>query len=118
MPEEKRDKSLLGKLFKPSASMLESVAPPGTKQAEQRKEGLKEVILDATLGVGRDLARPDTTDRWAGRGTENTISVETERERTLRLQEELDRQIEQENLGITPIRKGLPPCLRVRDEGK
>lgn len=68
-------------------------------------------LLDQ-IAPGRDLGARDTTDRWG-----KDISVEHERLRTLDIQEALDDQVMRENLGETPIRRGLPPCKRAKQDG-
>ena len=83
-----------------------SVAPFSSRE---RTEDMYDIVKP-----GRQLEQIDTTDRWSGR---EDISIEAERIKTLDIQEKLDKQVEDENQGITPIRKGLPPCKRVKREG-
>lgn len=69
-------------------------------------------------GLEEDLMALDGryyTEDVYGPGEE--VSLEGERGRQLRLQEELDNQVLLENLYDDPDairRKGLPPCLRIR----
>ena len=41
------------------------------------------------------------------------VSIEAEAGRTHAIQEGLDNEVVQENLGVTPTKRGLPPCKRV-----
>ena len=101
------------KISEMSEKVIRSKSSPYIKGSiELSTEERMQEILDQ-VNPGRELAQTDTTDRWGGRD----ISIEEERENTLTLQKELDEQVAQENLGITPIRKGLPPCKRVKQEG-
>lgn len=96
MLEGKGDESLLGKFFKPSASMLGSVAPPGTSVAGERKESLREAILDATFGVGRYISKGVTTD-WYGGDQKEPVSFQEAAEGEKDLKDALDDAVDDEN---------------------
>ena len=70
-----------------------------------------EAILDAVFGPGRHLSVVDKSDFYE-EGPH--VSIEGAAETQTTLQETIDHEIVGENLGHTPITKGLPPCLRVK----
>ena len=70
-----------------------------------------EAILDAVFGSGRHLRVIDTADIYADGPR---VSIEEAAARQTGLQKAIDHEIVRENLGDSPVKKGLPPCLRVR----
>ena len=70
-----------------------------------------EAILDAVFGPGRDLSVIDRSDIYTN-GPH--VSIEGAAETQTTLQETIDHEIVRENLGQSPVTRGLPPCLRVK----
>ena len=70
-----------------------------------------EAILDAVFGPGRDLLVIDTSDFYP-EGPD--VSIEEAAAEQTRLQEAIDQEIASENLGNSPVKNGLPPCLRAK----
>jgi len=79
-------------------------------------------IAYAIVGVFGDEfeeeLKPSTVDMYPITwGDTDSVSVEFSSNNTLEIQAGFDVEIEQENLGVEPIKDGLPPCKRVRING-
>ncbi|KKU01465.1 MAG: hypothetical protein UX03_C0040G0011 [Candidatus Woesebacteria bacterium GW2011_GWE1_45_18] len=70
-----------------------------------------EAMLDIVFGPGRHLLVIDTSDFYP-EGPD--VSIEEAAAKQTRLQEAIDQEIVSENLGDSPVKNGLPPCLRVK----
>lgn len=87
----------------------------GPRGSAQSRDRFQEALDHLVPG---DKDSHDTTNRWSGR---ETLSIELEATKTLKLQNELDDMVEQENVfpedEALVTRRGQPPCKRVRKEG-
>ena len=78
----------------------------------ERKTG----IAGSLVPPGADL-EPVRADWYQGQGP--VVSIEEAAERELTIKEELDKQWEMENQGVSSesvVQKGLPPCKRVNTD--
>jgi len=71
-----------------------------------------EHILDAVFGIGRHLSVVDLSDNYPA---SPHVSIEEAAASQVSLQVALEHEITLENSGVSPVKKGLPPCLRVKN---